>query len=263
MAKKRILPFFKIGVDSEQRVLYAISTMKLNLLSINADAKTRKGTAFGVMTGILYLAPSNESKVINTCPKASPGCRIGCLYSAGRGAMSNVRKARIAKTVMFKNEQAKFMGDIASNVLALCKKATKATLQPAIRLNGTSDVAWEKVQVQEGKSIMEINAATQFYDYSKRVDRMLAYLTGKLPANYHLTFSRSEDNDADVDKVLKMGGNVAVVFSGKSLPSTYKGYTVINGDEHDARFLDPKGVIVGLKAKGKAKKDTSGFVVKA
>ena len=250
------------GVDETGLCLYAISTMKLNLLSVNADAKTRKGTKFGVMTGILYLAPARESGIVNMCPAASKGCTFNCLYTSGRGAMSNVKRARIAKTILFKREQEKFMGDIASNVLALCKKATKATLQPAIRLNGTSDVAWEKVQVQEGKSIMEINAAVQFYDYSKRVDRMEAYLTGKLPANYHLTFSRSEDNDTDVDKVLKMGGNVAVVFSGKSLPSTYKGYTVIDADLHDARFLDPKNVICGLRAKGKAKNDTSGFVVK-
>lgn len=262
MAKKRILPFFKIGVDSEQRVLYAISTMKLNLLSINADAKTRKGTAFGVMTGILYLAPSNESKVINTCPKASPGCRIGCLYSAGRGAMSNVRKARIAKTVMFKNEQAKFMGDIASNVLALCKKATKATLQPAIRLNGTSDVAWESVLIN-GKNVMEINSEHQFYDYTKRIDRIRKYAAGMMPKNYHLTFSRSENNDVEVAEALALGVNVAVVFAGNTLPATYMGRPVVDSDLHDARFLDPVGVICGLRAKGKAKRDTSGFVVKA
>lgn len=261
LAKKRILPFFKIGVDSEQRVLYAISTMKLNLLSINADAKTRKGTAFGVMTGILYLAPSNESKVINTCPKASPGCRIGCLYSAGRGAMSNVRKARIAKTVMFKNDQTQFLNITVQNIIALCKKATKANLVAATRLNGTSDVAWESVLIN-GKNVMEINSEHQFYDYTKRIDRIRKYAAGMMPKNYHLTFSRSENNDVEVAEALALGVNVAVVFAGNTLPATYMGRPVVDSDLHDARFLDPVGVICGLRAKGKAKRDTSGFVVK-
>jgi hypothetical protein len=236
--------------------------MKLNLLSINADAKTRKGEKFGVMTGILYLAPARESGIVNMCPAASKGCTFNCLYTSGRGAMSNVQKARIAKTILFKREQDKFMGDIALNVLALCKKATKASLKPAIRLNGTSDVAWEKVH-QEGKSIMEINADTQFYDYTKRIERARAYAAGLMPKNYHLTFSRSEDNQAEVTEAIALGVNVAVVFAGKTLPATYMGRPVVDGDKHDARFLDPVGCIVGLKAKGKAKKDTSGFVVKA
>ena len=250
------------GVDETGLCLYAISTMKLNLLSVNADAKTRKGQAYGVMTGILYLAPARESGIVNMCPAASKGCTFNCLYTSGRGAMSNVKRARIAKTILFKLEQERFMGDIASNVLALCKKATKASLKPAIRLNGTSDVAWEKVQIN-GKSIMEINADTQFYDYSKRMERVRAYAAGLMPKNYHLTFSRSEDNQADVEEAIALGVNVAVVFAGKTLPETYMGRPVISGDIHDARFLDPVGCIVGLKAKGKAKKDTSGFVVAA
>ena len=250
-------------VDETGLCLYAISTMKLNLLSVNADAKTRKGQAYGVMTGILYLAPARESGIVNMCPAASKGCTFNCLYTSGRGAMSNVKKARIAKTILFKREQERFMGDIALNVLALCKKATKASLRPSIRLNGTSDVAWEKVQVQEGKSIMEINAGTQFYDYTKRMERVRAYAAGLMPKNYHLTFSRSEDNQADVEEAIALGVNVAVVFAGKTLPATYMGRPVIDGDKHDARFLDPVGCIVGLKAKGKAKKDTSGFVVQA
>lgn len=236
--------------------------MKLNLLSVNADAKTRKGQAYGVMTGILYLAPARESGVGNMCPAASINCTLVCLYSSGRGAMTNVKKARIAKTILFKREQERFMGDIALNVLALCKTASKASLKPAIRLNGTSDVAWEKVLVG-GLSIMEINAGTQFYDYTKRIERVRAYAAGLMPKNYHLTFSRSEDNDAEVAEAIALGVNVAVVFAGKTLPETYMGRPVINGDEHDARFLDPVGCIVGLKAKGKAKQDTSGFVVKA
>jgi hypothetical protein len=233
----------------------------MNLLSINADAKTRKGIEFGVMTGILYLAPSNESQVMNTCPKASKNCRLVCLYTSGRGAMSSVKKARVAKTIRFHIDHDAFVGDIDRDVVELKRKALKVKLKPATRLNGTSDVAWEAVKV-DGKSIMDIHNEHQFYDYTKRIERIREYAAGKMPKNYHLTFSRSENNDAEVAEAIALGVNVAVVFSGKTLPDTYLGRNVINGDEHDARFLDPVGCIVGLKAKGKAKKDVSGFVVK-
>lgn len=233
----------------------------MNLLSINADAKTRKGIEFGVMTGILYLAPSNESQVMNTCPKASKNCRLVCLYTSGRGAMSSVQKARVAKTIRFHIDGDTFIGDIDRDVVELKRKAIKVKLKPATRLNGTSDIAWEAVKVN-GKSVMEIHSEHQFYDYTKRIERIREYAAGKMPKNYHLTFSRSENNDVEVAEAIALGVNVAVVFAGKTLPDTYLGRKVINGDEHDARFLDPVGCIVGLKAKGKAKKDMSGFVVK-
>ena len=233
----------------------------MNLLSINADAKTRKGIEFGVMTGILYLAPSNESQVMNTCPKASKNCRLVCLYTSGRGAMSSVKKARVAKTIRFHIDGDAFIGDIDRDVVELKRKALKVKLKPATRLNGTSDIAWEAVKVN-GKSVMEIHSEHQFYDYTKRIERIREYAAGKMPKNYHLTFSRSENNDVEVAEAIALGVNVAVVFAGKTLPDTYLGRNVINGDEHDARFLDPVGCIVGLKAKGKAKKDMSGFVVK-
>jgi hypothetical protein len=246
-------------VDASFDWMYAIRTM--NLLSINADAKTRKGANFGVMTGILYLAPSNESQVMNTCPKASKGCRLACLFTAGRGAFSSVKQARISKTVLFWNDQQAFVVKVNQNIVALKRKAGKKNLKPATRLNGTSDIAWENVRVN-GKSVMETNPDHQFYDYTKRIERIRDYAAGKLPSNYHLTFSRSENNDGEVAEALALGVNVAVVFAGKNLPKTYMGRPVINGDEHDARFLDQKGVVVGLKAKGKARKDISGFVVK-
>lgn len=236
-----------------------MSTM--NLLSVNADAKTKKGTAYGVMTGILYLAPSNESKVMNVCPKASKGCRLSCLYSAGRGAFSNVRNARIRKTVDFFNDQVAFVRNVSADIVKLCKKASKVNQTPATRLNGTSDVAWENILV-DGKNIMDMYPDHQFYDYTKRIERVRDYAAGKLPKNYHLTFSKSENNDAEVAEAIALGVNVAVVFATKNLPATYLGRPVINGDLHDARYLDGKGVIVGLKAKGKARKDISGFVVK-
>ena len=133
-------------------------------------------------------------------------------------------------------------------------KAEKQGLIPVFRLNGTSDLAWEKYEVANGKNIFQMFPEVQFYDYTKINNRKVSHIP-----NYHLTFSKADGNDMDTRIAMSNGMNVAVVF--KNVPETYLGRPVINGDETDLRFLDPKGVIVGLKAKGKAKKDTTGFVV--
>jgi hypothetical protein len=229
----------------------------MNLLGVGTDAKTIKGVAFNWLTGILYLAPSDEAKVINTCPNASEGCRISCLFTAGRGAFNNVREARIKKTLYFKENRFGFLNDLSKDILALQKKAKKKEMRPCVRLNGTSDLPWENLKDDKGLTLIEKHWDVQFYDYTKSPKRMKGYLRGEMPSNYHLTFSRSESNQADADEVLKLGGNVAIVY--KNPPALSD--KVINGDESDLRFIDPDGVIVALKAKGKAKKDTSGFVL--
>lgn len=225
-----------------------------SLLSIDTNAKTVKGQKKGFMTGILYLAPANESGR-NLCAHASDGCKAACLFSAGRGAFDSVRNARMNKTRFFIEHRAEFVAIIKADIARLVKKAAKANMTPAVRLNGTSDLPWENIG-----DIMQSFPNVQFYDYTPNPKRMISFIKGELPANYHLTFSKKENNDSIVDLILTMGGNVAVVFD--SQVYTYKGKQVVSGDETDLRFLDPKNVIVGLTAKGKAKKDTSGFVVK-
>jgi len=226
-----------------------------SLLSIDTNAKTVKGQKQGYRTGILYLAPASVSGVINVCLFASDGCRRHCLYSAGRGAFNSVQKARIAKTRLYVADKPLFIQTLKTNVRQLIAKCAKANATPTVRLDGTSDVGWER------HGVIQAFKDVQFYDYTKNYIRMIGFLLGKLPSNYHLTFSRSETNEAQCLEVLKRGGNVAVVFRGKTLPTHWNGFPVINGDENDLRFLDPKGVVVGLTAKGKAKSDTSGFVV--
>jgi len=233
------------------------------LLSIDTNAKTVKGQAKGFLTGILYLAPVKESGAINVCPHASQGCAAACLFTAGRGAMSPVRDARIAKTLAFVQDRAGFMETLADDVARLVRKAGKDGMTPCVRLNGTSDLPWENISCGSFANIMERFPAIQFYDYTKNPNRITAYLEGKMPANYHLTFSRSEDNGKIALSILKSGGNVAMVFSSANLPQHYEGSIVISGDETDLRFLDPHGAVVGLKAKGKARKDLSGFVIHA
>ena len=233
------------------------------LLGIATDAKTVKSVDKGVLTGILYLAPVDISGY-QVCPKATAGCSAACLYTAGQGAYPRVQQARIRKTKYFFEDRANFMAEIVADIEILIKRAVKKNLIPAVRLNGTSDIPWEKFPViRDGKVYRNVMAAfsdIQFYDYSKILNRKSAT---QIP-NYHLTFSLAEDNDADARKAIESGFNVAVVMRIKrsaDKPTTWGGYPVINGDDSDIRFNDPKGGhIVGLTAKGKAVKDTTGFV---
>lgn len=233
------------------------------LLSVNADAKTVKGTAKGYLTGVLYLAPHTISGY-QVCPKASEGCRIACLYTAGRGVYSNTQKSRIAKTERFHTDREAFMVQLVSEVEALIRKAGRESLIPVVRLNGTSDLPWEKIRCTRNgtafDSIMEAFPEVQFYDYTKILGRKKA-LT--LP-NYSLTFSLAEDNDKRAVKALQEGYNVAVVMRvgrNEEKPAQWGGYPVVDGDETDLRFLDPAGGhVVALFPKGTASKDTLGFV---
>jgi hypothetical protein len=223
-----------------------------------SNAKTSKGEDMGYLTGILYMAPSDMVKGINTCPFASEGCRRACLFSAGRGKFKNVEQARINKTIFFRDNRQSFWYSLIKDIEKTVRKAKRENLIPVIRLNGTSDISWENLKVKDDKNIFELFPEVQFYDYTKNPFRLLK----DMPDNYHLTFSRSESNQAHVDMVLTgTNVNVAIVFNG-DMPSEYLGRKVIDGDKHDLRFLDDKNCIVGLKAKGDAKKDNSGFVIK-
>ena len=235
-----------------------------SLLSISADAKTSKGETFGFLTGILYLAPY-KSTAYNTCSMAKIAeCGAACLFTAGRGAMSNVAQGRINKTIWFFEERDTFMAQLVVNVRQLVNKAKKKGLTALIRLNGTSDIRWENVPVTvDGVTYANIMAAfpsEQFYDYSKDVNRK------GLPLNYDLTFSYSGviGFQPFVNKAIANGMRIAVVFrTVAAIPKTFKGMTVIGGDNSDIRHTEDKGVVVALYAKGKAKLDMTGFVVDA
>lgn len=225
----------------------------MKLLTIGGNTKIGKSDASGeYLTAILHLAPGKLSGV-NMCPSASKGCLMACLNTAGRGQFASIQQARINKTRFFNEDTAAFMAQLRKELAAFQKKCAKLGRKPVVRLNGTSDILWERET-----NLFEAFPLIQFYDYTKIAARMAP--SWEKPANYHLTFSRSESNEDKALGVLRAGGNVAVVFSGK-LPETWHGYPVHNGDATDLRFLDPAGVVVGLTAKGKAKKDTSGFVV--
>jgi hypothetical protein len=209
----------------------------------------------GFLSAIMYLAPHKLSGK-NVCKWASDGCVAACLNTAGRGRMINTQRARTNRTKLFFNDRKSFLIMLVGEVDKFERKAKKLGKRAAVRLNGTSDLAFEKLFPVLINSYPNV----QFYDYTKGVRRMLQNINGEHPANYHLTFSRSESNDKACQTVLDAGGNVAVVFATKDLPKVYMGHPVHDADADDLRFLDKSGV-QGLYAKGLAKKDTSGFVV--
>ena len=227
-----------------------------NLLSKGStNAKTSKNPE---TTYILYLAPyTQNSKKINICPKASAGCAASCLFSAGRGAFSNVIQSRVNKTEYYLHDKEKFILQLAGELVKINKKASKETNQTLIRLNGTSDLDFVYLLKKYANFDISNYNNLHFYDYTKILGKVKKYIDHK---NYTLTFSRAEDNEAETIQALKIGSNVSAVFSG-DLPKTYKGFTVVDGDKTDSEMLAFKGLILGLKAKGKARKDTSGFVI--
>lgn len=234
------------------------------LLSVGRDTKTIKGEYYGILTGVLYLAPADISG-FQTCPKSSAGCRAACLFTAGYGVYQPVRNARIARTHMFFNERPRFFDILIADIERLIRKAERENMVPAVRLNGTSDIAWEKFRVIRNgeiyRNIFEAFADVQFYDYTKVLARKAAV---KIP-NYHLTFSLSEDNDKDAAEAIRSGFNVAVVLEQglkkAEKPLMWGGYPTIDGDVNDARFMDARGGhVVLLAAKGKARHGKDGFV---
>jgi hypothetical protein len=226
---------------------------RFDLLAIGGDPKTRKGQKMGWLTAILYLVPAGQLGTKNLCPWAG-ACKQACLFNQGRGKMSNVQKGRLRKTKLFEQDPQQFVDILASEIKKAVFWSASQGFRLSVRLNGTSDVAWEKYGIQDRFPHVP------FYDYSKGSHRIEKYLAGKLPENYSLTFSRDEQNGAKAASLAKRGANVAAVFREK-LPEEWQGLPVLDGDINDLRFLDPAGHIVGLKAKGSAKKDQSGFIL--
>lgn len=222
-----------------------MTTIKRKPLLSTNNKKTMKGAKLGYITYILYMSPFKaNSQGKNVCSHASKGCVDSCLVGSGNGGMfEGVKKGRIAKTEYFLSSRNEFLAQLQLEI----KKAIKKNEDKAIvtiRLNGTSDLPWENFRMFEGgKNIFELYPDVQFYDYTKNYTRF----NKVLPSNYHLTFSKSEDNTDIAFELLSKGVNVAMVFD--KTPSEYKGFEVVNGDETDLRFLDKKGVIVGLKYK--------------
>jgi len=234
------------------------------------SAKAIKAQSYGYLNAIHYMAPASLSG-FNLCPKASEACKALCLgWQSGQAGMvakdddmNSVRLSRLAKAKRFMKDRKAYMRDVVRSIELGIKKAGKLGMKLCVRMNGSTDIAWEGIACErDGVSYRNLMLAfpdIQFVDYTKIASR----LERKLPDNYYLILSRHEANDSDVVRIVSSGlGNAAVVF--ETVPMTWQGLTVIDGDKHDLRHLDPNGVIVGLTPKGrKAKRDTSGFVIRA
>lgn len=256
------------------------------LLNIDANAKTVKGQKSGFMTAVLYLAPFKASG-INVCPMAElAGCWKGCLNTAGRGGISKgsvtmstpagdlpdntIQRARIARTQLWANDRDSFWIQLRKEITAFVKKANRKGLTPVVRLNGTSDIQWERFTPYYpsgvAHTIFEMFPDVQFYDYTKIAKR----LDDTLPENYHLSLSYSQASSKYMERCLEArnrGASLVIVVRDAATKARYlesgywMGLATVDGDENDLRFLDPENCAVILKAKGKARSDTSGFVV--
>ena len=232
----------------------SFNPVKFLLSKGNTNAKTAKNE---IETYILYLAPADTIAGFNLCPFASDGCKKSCLYIAGRGAFSNVQQSRINKSRFWAYDRQAFYIQLTDEILTIAHRAQNKGTKVAIRLNGTSDIPHlELIQRYTGINFLSSTYShLLFYDYTKSPLQARKYAG----TNYKVTFSRSESNETTALQLLSEGVNVAAVFT--ELPEYWNGYKVINGDLTDLRYFDPAGVVVGLIAKGPAKKDKSGFVI--
>jgi len=233
-------------------------TIPKNLLSKGiTNAKTSKNN---LETYILYLSPYKQnSKNINLCPKASEGCISSCLFTAGRGKFSNVAKSRINKSNYYVENKEGFLGQLYRELFKIDLVAFKQNKKIAIRLNGTSDIDFiGQLEKKFNENIFKAFPNLIFYDYTKILGKIEKYKNKP----YYLTFSRSENTEnEEILKALNFGANVSVVFSSNELPVNFLGAKVINGDLSDIEMIYNKSKILGLKAKGSAKKDLTNFVI--
>lgn len=273
--------------DSPEKRAIKSFARKLHLLTLS-NPKTIKGEKKGYLTAVLMLAPAYYSG-FEVCPFRTPGCTRACLNTAGRGGMvkggasspeevihrSNViQKARLRRTLLLYADTKiqtpkpkipfQFEIMLMDEIKRLVMFSQAEGYIPAVRLNGTSDLLWEKMRLESAPNIMSAFPHVQFYDYTKHPHKNRI----PIPPNYYLNYSWHEQAIASrrANEWLRIQGvNPVVVFDTKKnhpLPKTFMGFRVIDGDESDLRFKDPKNVVVGLRAKGFAKSDTTGFVVR-
>lgn len=231
--------------------------------------KAKLAGQFGYLNGIHYMAPAKVAGVGNLCPDSSPACESICLGEhAGMVAVySSVLQSRINKAREFMRNRKAYIAMLRKALALLQRQAKAQGLVPVARLNGSTDINWLALHDGNRLPLVREFSDLQFVEYTKSLDRMLAYCSGKVAANVHFTFSYSGDNWLACEQVLRAGGNVAICF-GCDVPAQYCGYETIDGDASDLRHLDPDmrgkgcGKIVALKPKGsKAKNDNTGFVV--
>jgi len=233
---------------------------------LNSNPKLEKSNKYEVLTKGLALAPSFISG-FNTCNFASLGCGLGCLNFSGHGqehmlnnGKHNVLIARIVRTILYYEYREQFLKQLHKEIKTFSNYVHNQNIKNntqlicGIRLNVLSDILWEKIDI----TLFNDNPSITFYDYTKNPNRNVSHIP-----NYSLTFSRNEMNDLYCEQAFNNNMNVAIVFDikkGYTIPKTFRNKNVLDGDLHDARFLDNNNHYVGLRKKGN-KKDDTGFVI--
>jgi hypothetical protein len=248
----------------EQMNDYLSRTMSFSAITVGMDAKTSKGEKLGVRTAVSYLAPFTLSGV-NVCPMAElANCHEPCLFTAGRGAMSSVMCSRTMRTLICQQYPEIFLTQLRKELVSHCKACKRDGIVPAYRPNGTSDIRWERWDAWcELMQELVDQYGLRVYDYTKIPNR-------NVPAWYDLTYSYSGSIGYQpfVRRAIANGERIAVVFRNRETVlamldnrETFLGLSIVDGDDTDVRFYDPKNCVVALYAKGQAKHDKSGFVV--
>ena len=242
-----------------------MTALPFSSLLTTANPKTDKGRELGYLTSVLHLAPASLSG-FNVCNRSTPGCRAGCLNLAGRGGIiprgattNAIQRARVARTRLLFSDRPLFLQTLQGEIETHVRRADRLGLAPAMRLNGTSDLPWERI----APAILERFSDVQFYDYTKDPSRY--FDSRSRPEHYHLTLSRSEHTTPEVMRSALVWGSVAVVYDSTDsiLSSGFDCETPAHdADSHDLRFLDRPGSIGALRAKGPARHDETGFVVR-
>ena len=242
-----------ISLPEHVRELFPDRVVSVGYLLTESSTKTIKGLDYGYLSQVLYLAPSDLSGM-ELCNGKSDACALACLNASGQLGLSSGIRATMARTLLFRFRPLIFWTGVSEEIARGARKALKKGMGHSVRLNGTSDVPFEARKNGKAlRELMRLYPETRFYDYTKLAGRCLPeYIARHGLQDYHLTFSFSGENWKACEMLLERGVSVAVCFDlkrGENLPETYKGFRVIDGDIHDLRFLDEKGVIVGLRYK--------------
>jgi hypothetical protein len=232
----------------------------------NSNAKTVKNSE---ETWIMYISPYDLNSYGKTvCSDSTEGCATGCLGPhSGRALLFQmITQARIRKTDLYFADRQAFCDILKKDMIRLSNRAEKKRIKIQVRLNGTSDLDF--IAILKNRTGLDVRTlpGLSFYDYTKQIGKFKKYHG----SDYKLTFSRSEKNTLECIEAIKYGP-VAVVFDTKKnqdLPGTFSfdginHFPVIDGDKADDLMVNlGSGFILGLRAKGKAKEDKTGFVVR-
>lgn len=256
----------KTQIVNQAQVVTFKKPLKSLVSKGTSNAKTVKNSE---ETWIMYISPYDLNSYGKTvCSDSTEGCRTGCLGPhSGRALLFQmITQARIRKTDLYFSDRQAFCNMLVKDMIRLSNRATKKGIKIQVRLNGTSDLDFIAILKNRTGADIRTLPGLSFYDYTKQIGKFKKYQG----TDYKLTFSRSESNQAECIEAIKVGP-VAVVFDtkkGKDLPAVYSFdnvnyYPVIDGDKADDLMMNLKaGFILGLRAKGKAKEDQTGFVVR-